>query len=107
MFRWYEGSHSWSINNNQGIEGLNKQIKKSHTFKRRCPLANFMDITFWMVHEWSNEEDILEKSRSELLFNPRDGLQLRTEGYQWLRFMMAPSGDMIICVNPNDKYTVS
>ena len=66
-----------------------------------------MDITSRMVHEWSTEEDILEKSRSELLFNPRDGLKLRTEGYQWLRSMTTASGDMIICVNPNDKYTVS
>ena len=41
VFRWWEGSHPWGISNNQGIEGLNKHIKESHTFKRRCPLGYF------------------------------------------------------------------
>ena len=105
--RWYEGSHPWSINNNQGIEGLNKQIKKSHTFKRRCPLANFMDIVSRMINEWSREPSILNKPRVETLFNPKDGLKLRTDGYQWLKSNKAGSADRIICVKPDNKYTVS
>ena len=106
VFRWYEGSHPWGVNNNQGIEGLNKQIKKSHTFKRRCPLANFMDIVSRMVQEWSKEEEVLSLSRKEMLFNPRDGLKLRTDGYQWLKSIKSAS-DQIICVKPGSKYTVS
>ena len=94
------------LNNNQGIEGLNKQIKKSHTFKRRCPLANFMDIVSRMVQEWSKEEEVLSLSRKEMLFNPRDGLKLRTDGYQWLKSIKSAS-DQIICVKPGSKYTVS
>ena len=105
--RWYEGSHPWSVNNNQGIEGLNKQIKKSHTFKRRCPLANFMDIVVRMIKEWSKQPDILSKSRTETLFNPKDGLKLRTDGYQWLKSNKTGSADRIICVKPDNKYTVS
>jgi hypothetical protein len=95
------------VNNNQGIEGLNKQIKKSHTFKRRCPLANFMDIVVRMIKEWSKQPDILSKSRTEMLFNPKDGLKLRTDGYQWLKSNKAGSADRIICVKPDNKYTVS
>ena len=30
-FRWYEGANPWSVSNNQGVEGKNKEIKQSHT----------------------------------------------------------------------------
>ena len=94
------------INNNQGIEGLNKQIKKSHTFKRRCSLANFMDIVVRMINEGFKESDTLKKSRTEMLFNPKDGSKLRTDGYQWLKSSKVGSAEQIICVKHN-KYTVS
>ena len=44
VFKWYEGANPWHIGNNQGLEGTNKTIKSDHTFKRRCPLGNFIDI---------------------------------------------------------------
>ena len=47
--RWYEGAHPWAISNNSGIEGINKAIKKDHTFKRRCPLGTFILIVNRMV----------------------------------------------------------
>ena len=47
--RWYEGAHPWNPSHNQGIEGVNKTIKKDHTFKRRCPLGTFMDVVDRMV----------------------------------------------------------
>ena len=66
-----------------------------------------MDIVLRMVKEWSKEPNILNKSRAEMLFNPKDGLQLRTYGYQWLKSNEAGAADRIICVKPDNKYTVS
>ena len=54
VFRWYEGAHPWSVSHNQGIEGLNKSIKKDHTFKRRCPLGTFMNLINRMVNSLNN-----------------------------------------------------
>ena len=47
--RWYEGAHPWGVSNNQGIEGTNKAIKASHTFKRWCNLRDFMNIVDRLV----------------------------------------------------------
>ena len=44
VFKFYEGANPWSVMNNQGLEGQNKDIKQSHTMKRKCPLGNFCDI---------------------------------------------------------------
>ena len=35
---WYEGAHIGS-SNNQGIEGKNRDIKASHTFRSKAPLG--------------------------------------------------------------------
>ena len=70
-------------------------------------MANFMDIVVRMIKEWSKQPDILSKSRTETLFNPKDGLKLRTDGYQWLKSNKTGSADRIICVKPDNKYTVS
>ena len=106
--KWYEGAHPWSVSNNQGIEGTNKAIKKDHTFKRRCPLGTFMDIVAKMVEEWGEVDDsILFTSRMELLETDRDGLKLKTQGYQWLKSNKAASSDRIVKVDPRGKYTVS
>ena len=66
-----------------------------------------MDIVSRMINEWSREPSILNKPRVETLFNPKDGLKLRTDGYQWLKSNKAGSADRIICVKPDNKYTVS
>ena len=72
-FRWYEGAHPWQISNNQGLEGKNKSIKESHTFRRRLALGELFEVFLRMVKEWSKEPDMLNKSRVEMLFNPKDG----------------------------------
>lgn len=82
--KWYEGANPWAVSNNQGIEGLNKAIKKDHTFKRRCPLGTFMDIVSRMVLEYGEVEDsLLYGSRMDWLSTSSDGLKLKTQGYQW------------------------
>ena len=110
VFRWYEGANPWSISNNQGIEGQNKQIKAAHTFKRRCPLGTFFTIVERMVEDFSKQDDkILFSGRINMLEDPefREGLKLKTEGYQWLKTMKVGSGDKILCIQKGKKYTVS
>ena len=79
--RWYEAAAPWMIGNNQGIEGTNKAIKASHTFKRRAPIGGFMDIVGRMVREWGEKDDsLLHGSRMMFLEKDPNGLKLKTEG---------------------------
>ena len=56
------------MGNNQGIEGTNKAIKASHTFKRRAPIGAFMEIVMRMVKEWGEKDDsLLHSSRMDFL----------------------------------------
>ena len=104
-FRWYEGSHPWQISNNQGLEGKNKSIKESHTFRRRLALGELFEVFLRMVKEWSEEDDtILESSRLATLHGQKDSLKLRTEGYQWFR---KTRNQLMLKINPKGKYTVS
>ena len=106
--KWYEGAHPFAVSNNQGIEGTNKAIKKDHTFKRRCPLGTFMDIVSRMVKEWGEVDDsLLYGSRMDVLDTCKDGLKLKTEGYQWMKANKLNSSDKIVRVDPKGKYTIS
>ena len=108
VHRWYEGANPWSVSNNQGIEGVNKSIKKDHTFKRRCPLGTFMNIVSRMVKEWGEYDDsLLYCSRLGMLDKDRDGLKLKTQGYQWMVINKMGMSDRIVQVNPKGKYTIS
>ena len=79
--RWYEGAHPWNNGSNQGIEGTNRAIKASHTFKRRAPIGNFMDIVTRMVREWGEKDDtLLHGPRMMFLEKDPSGLKLKTEG---------------------------
>ena len=60
--RWYEAAAPWMIGNNQGIEGTNKAIKASHTFKRRAPTGEIMDIVGGMV-KWIQDDVPLKGSK--------------------------------------------
>ena len=110
VFRWFEGANPWATSHNQGLEGQNKEIKASHTFKRRCPLGTFMKIVARMIEEFSKKDDsILFSPRIDILENPefRTGLQLKTEGYQWLKQNQIGVADRIVSINKGNKYTVS
>ena len=63
-FRWYEGAHPWCISNNQGVEGKNKEIKQSHTFRRRLEIGELLSVLARLVTEWSEEDDHLLSSPS-------------------------------------------
>ena len=104
-FRWYEGAHPWHISNNQGVEGKNKNIKESHTFRRRLELGELFDVMLRMVKEWSEEDDsLLHSSRLASLQNQKNSLKLRTEGYQWSR---RNKNMLTFKIDPKGKYTVS
>ena len=46
---WFKGSNPWGAVNNQGLEGKNKEIKASHTFRKRMPLGKFFAAMFRLV----------------------------------------------------------
>lgn len=83
-FMWYEGAHPFGSSNNQGIEGKNRDIKASQTFRKRMPLGSFIDTCLMMCHEWSLEDNsLLGADRRENLFAKPDGLKTRSAGYDW------------------------
>ena len=82
-------------------------IKADHTFKKRCPLGNFFEIVDRLVYEWSKKsDDLLSQPRLSMLFDPKEGLKIRTQGYQWAKSNKVGS-DRIISINPKNKYTIS
>ena len=82
---WYEGSNPYQISNNQGIEGLNRHIKQSHTLRKKMPLCTFINVSLKMVSEWAmNGDKLLTVDRNHLLFE-EGGLPLRTNGYEWFQ----------------------
>ena len=106
-FRWYEGAHPWQVSNNQGVEGKNKEIKQSHTFRRRLELGELFAVMMRLVKEWSEDDDILlNNPRVAILHNDENALKMRTEGYQFYRKTKFDS-DKILKINPKGKYTVS
>ena len=54
--------HPWHISHNMGMEGLNKDIKKNHTFKDRVSFGQLFEIINRMLGEWSENpyEHLLE-----------------------------------------------
>ena len=84
--RWFEGAHPWKVSNNQGVEGKNKDIKQSHTFRRRLDLGELFNVLLNMVKEWSEEDHkLLDSARTEALHGEINSLSLKTEGYQWYK----------------------
>ena len=84
--KWYEGAHPFHISNNQGVEGKNREIKQSHTFRKRLEIGDLVAVLARMVSEWSDEDDhLLESSRSAALEKQRNSLSLKTDGYQWYK----------------------
>lgn len=105
-FRWYEGANPWHVSNNQGLEGTNKEIKQSHTFRRRLELGELFEVMKRLVSEWSEEDEVvLDGSRLDVLENDRNGLKMKTEGYQW--YKQNNQKGKIMKINPSGKYSVS
>ena len=105
--RWFEGAHPWEISNNQGVEGKNKEIKQSHTFRRKLEIGELVSVLVRLVSEWSEEDDhLLVSSRLSALHGERDSLSLRTDGFQWYQVNKL-GAERIIRINPKNKYTVA
>ena len=105
--RWFEGAHPWKVSNNQGVEGKNKDIKQSHTFRRRLDLGELFNVLLNMVKEWSEEDHkLLDSARTEALHGEINSLRLKTEGYQWYKANQNKT-ERIIRINPGDKYSVN
>ena len=82
---WFEGAHPFGSSNNQGIEGQNRDIKASFTFRKKMPLGSFSDCVLKMVHEWSlsTKYSTIGVDRKQKLWNNPDSLKLRSNGYNW------------------------
>ena len=89
---WFEHANPYHIGHNMGVEGVNKDIKKNHTFKSRVGLGQLFDIVERMLREWSaNPHENLLKG--ERLDHVRDkqckdgqgltGLARQTNGYKF------------------------
>ena len=78
---WFASSNPFHIGNNQGLEGKNNDIKKSHTFRRRLRIPALFECILNMVHEWSREDD------QELFVGRNDKIELKVKdaGYEWKR----------------------
>ena len=104
---WFEGAHPWGVGNNQVIEGKNKEIKQSHTFRRRLVIGELVSVLARLVSEWADEDDILFiSSRLAALHGERNSLSLKTDGFQWYQANKL-GADKIIRINAKDKYIVS
>ena len=104
---WFEGAHPWGVSNNQGIEGKNKEIKQSHTFRRRLEIGELISCLSRFVSEVSDEDDrLLVLPRLSALEGERDSLALKTAGYQWYQCNKTGT-DKILRINPKNRYTVS
>ena len=83
---WFESANPFRSSNNQGIEGINKDIKQSQTFRKLLPMGSFVDVSLRMSQEWSmSDNSLLEANREKHLFTQPHGLKLRTNGYEWLQ----------------------
>ena len=83
---WFESANPFKSSNNQGVEGVNKDIKQSQTFRKRLPIGSFIDVQLRMCQEWSlSDSSLLEANREKHLFTQPHGLKLRTNGYEWLQ----------------------
>jgi hypothetical protein len=103
---WFEGANAWSSSNNQSIEGVNKEIKAAHTFRKRMPLGEFFDCMLRMVHEWSLQDaSLLFSNRRQILQSKPNGLKMRTDGYTWFR--QHSSNSNYVSINPRGRLTRS
>ena len=74
-----------------GIEGVNKDVKKNHTFKQRVGLGKMFDIIERMLREWSDRDDsVLFGDRLAHILNKemkdgqgKTGLARQTAGWKF------------------------
>ena len=75
---WFESANPFRSSNNQGVEGVNKDIKQSQTFQKRLPIGSFTDVQLRMCQEWSlSDSSLLEANREKHLFDQLHGLGLK------------------------------
>ena len=81
-----EFNDPFHIGNNQGLEGKNNDIKKSHTFRRRLRIPALFECLLSMVHEWVKENE------DKLFANRNDVIELKDKdaGYEWKKMNDKP-----------------
>ena len=74
---WFAGSNPYSLTQNQGIEGKNKAIKSSYTFKTRVSIGKLFKIVVVMFRDWSEQDDSLVFNHRLSLLDSPEGLSLQ------------------------------
>ena len=54
---WFEGAACGYPSTNNALEATNNDIKNSHTFRERLPLAEFSVLCIKIVEKWSKDRD--------------------------------------------------
>ena len=73
---WFKSANPFRISKNQGVEGLNQDIKQSQTFRKRLSIGSFIDVQLRMCQEWSlSDSSLLEANREKHLFAQPHGLR--------------------------------
>ena len=105
---WYAGANPYHITQNQGIEGKNKAIKKSYTFKSRVSVSKLFQIIKVMLKEWSEQDDDLLFKHRLALLDTEEGLKLKTEGWKWAERNQHGSGTVMKVerTNKHGKFSV-
>ena len=109
---WFEHANPYHIGHNMGVEGVNKDIKKNHTFKTRVGLGQLFDIMERMLREWSENphENLL---KGERLDHVRDkqckdgqgltGLARQTNGYKFAHTYRKGVPNKVATINPGTR----
>lgn len=62
---WYEGFSDF-ISNNNGLESINKTIKKVHTIRRRMKFPEFVKTAADIVNHWSTISKVILRFTTKL-----------------------------------------
>ena len=96
----FEMANPFHLGNNQGLEGTNKAIKDSHTFRLRMRIPAFFNCMFELVTGWSEKDDAeIFESRFEHL-----ELKEKDAGYEWKILNDKPG--KILSLPPTGQLTI-
>lgn len=75
---WYEGFSLRTPSTNNGLEAINRTIKKENTMRERLPLPRFLTVAEDIVKGWS-----LTRGSDTFSDQPVPDLELWTKAFQW------------------------
>ena len=80
---WYEGFSLKTPSTNNGIEAVNRTLKKENTLRERLPLSRFLTVAENIVRSWSKSRDPSDPNHLPFSTDPNPGLPLWTAAFHW------------------------